>query len=43
MLQAAENRPAWREYPLCCQMTGLTLKYGKRSIRSRYTLSHFFG
>ena len=27
MLRAAEDRPAWRDYPLCCQMTGLTLKY----------------
>jgi hypothetical protein len=27
MLNAAESRPTWRAYPLCCQMTGLTLKF----------------
>lgn len=27
MIHAAESNPVWRNYPLCCEITGLTLKF----------------
>ncbi|BBO83013.1 hypothetical protein DSCO28_35790 [Desulfosarcina ovata subsp. sediminis] len=27
MIHAAETNPSWRKYPLCCEITGLTIAY----------------